>query len=247
MLDQIDIILHRPQASENVGAVARAMKNFGLSRLVLVSPRRFEIDRAKKLAVHAGELLDEARLCLTLDEALAPYALVIPTTERALSSRPAPLSPRQAATRLVERAAHGRVALLFGEEARGLANELIGRFPDYSSIPSAPDRRSLNLAQAVLLYAWEIYQESQLAPPLERAKPPREKDAPAPLALVVRLRERSRRLLLANGFLNPQEPDRALDELLRLVQRAQPSERELEILLAALAQVERTSTVLPPS
>ncbi len=245
MLERVDIILHRPQASENVGAAARAMKNFGLPRLVLVSPRRFDLDRAKTLAVHAGEILDHARLALTLDEALAPYAMVIPTTARAVPGRPAPLSPTEAATALVDTARTSRVALLFGAEASGLPNYLLARFPTYTSIPADPQRKSLNLAQAVLLYAWELHQQSGLAPELARPDPARRTDQPAPFVLVTELRQRARRLLLANGFLNAQQPDRALDELMRVLLRAQPTQRELELLLAALAQVERTSTVAP--
>lgn len=245
MLEHVDIILHRSQSSENIGSVARAMKNFGLRRLVLVSPLRYEASRARTLAVHAGEILHEARLALTLDEAVAPYALVIPTTERAIEGRAPPLGPRETARKLVAGARTGRVALLFGEEASGLSNSVLARFTDYSSIPSDPERRSLNLAQAVLLYSWELYQESNLAPPLVRPDEPGPGEAPAPLALVNLLRERAKGLLVANGFLNPQQPDKTLDELVRMLQRASPRQRELELLLAALAQVERTSVVGP--
>src|SRR4051812_44258390 len=121
MLDQVDVILHRPQASENIGSVARAMKNFGLRGLVLVAPQRYVASKAEKLAKHAVEVLREARRAETLEEAIAPHALVIPTTERALPGREAPLMPREAARMLLEHAGKGRVALLFGEEASGLS------------------------------------------------------------------------------------------------------------------------------
>jgi tRNA/rRNA methyltransferase len=245
MLSNVDVILHRPQSSENIGAVARAMKNFGLRKLVLVSPKRYEPARAETLAVHANEILHEATVALTLDEAMAPYSLVIPTTERAIEGRAAPIGPREAARRLIARSESSRVALLFGEEATGLSNTVLSRFTDYSSIPSDPERRSLNLAQAVLLYSWELYQESEQAPALARPDAPGPEAAPAPLALLTRLRDRALRQFTANGFLNPQQPELALDELLRLLQRAAPTRRELELLLAALAQVERTSTVVP--
>jgi TrmH family RNA methyltransferase len=246
MLENIDIILHRPQSSENIGAVARAMKNFGLRNLVLVSPRRYESDRAETLAVRSGEILREARLALTLEDAVAPYAFVIPTTERAVPGRAPPLTPREVAEKVSTAATASRVALLFGEEATGLSNEVLARFADYSSIPSDPERRSLNLAQAVLLYSWEIYQKDSELPVLTRPDAPGPGDGAAPLALVNLLRERARRLFLANGFLNAQQPDRALDELVRLLQRAGPSRRELEMLLAALSQLERTTTAVLP-
>jgi tRNA/rRNA methyltransferase len=245
MLEQIDVILHRPQSSENIGAVARAMKNFGLMNLVMVSPLRYEASRARTLAVHAGEILHNARLALTLDDAIAPYAFVIPTTERAIIGRELPVVPREAARRLIEGTRTGRVALLFGEEASGLSTHVLARFSCYSSIPSNPDRRSLNLAQAVLLYAWELYQESGEAKLPDRPDDEKPVETPAPLQLITLLRENAKRLLLGAGFLNVQQPDRHLDELIRLLQRARPTQREVEMLLAAVAQLERTSAVAP--
>jgi TrmH family RNA methyltransferase len=239
VLDRIDVILHRPQASENIGSVARAMKNFGLKHLVLVAPQRYVAFKAEKLAKHATDVLRGARRVETLDEAIAPYTLVIPTTERALPGRDGPLSPREAARLCCERAAAGRVALLFGEEASGLTTATMARFPFYASVPTSPERRSLNLAQAVLLFAWEVYQEAGRDILPARPDQVREGDVPAPAELLTLLRSRGRDLLLSVGFLNPQDPDRALDELLRLLQRGQPTRREAELLLAALAQVER--------
>jgi TrmH family RNA methyltransferase len=237
----VDIILHRPQSSENVGSVARAMKNFGLRQLVLVAPQRYEASRARTLAVHAGEILQEARLALTLDDAVAPYHLVIPTTERAIPMRAAPLTPSEAAVSLAEGTRTGRVALLFGEEASGLSNAVLARFSSYSSIPSDPERRSLNLAQAVLLYAWELHRAMGSRQAVERPDNSAPGEEAAPYDLLTQLRERSKKLFSANGFLNGQQPDRTLDELMRLLQRAAPNKREAELLLAALSQLERTS------
>ena len=136
------------------------------------------------------------------------------------------------------------MALLFGEESSGLSNPVLARFQDYSSIPSDPERRSLNLAQAVLLYSWELYQKSGESPVLDRPDLPQAGEEPAPLQLVNLLRERCRELFVANGFLNAQQPDKTLDELMRMLQRAQPQRREVELLLAAVSQLERTSVVV---
>lgn len=225
------------------------MKNFGLSRLVLVSPRRFDRQRAGTLAVHAQDVLDEARFAPTLEDAVAPHVLVVPTTHRQLEGRRPPLMPREAARLLVDAARGGPVALLFGEEASGLDNRLLGRFSEYSSIPADPERSSLNLAQAVLLYSWELRQASGLldasSPPVRETPAGQGGNDPAPQQLLTLLRERARGLLLAVGFLNPQAPDHVLDELLRLLQRSHPTRREAEMLLALLAQLERTSAVRP--
>lgn len=245
VIENVDIILHRPQSSDNIGAVARAMKNFGLSRLVLVAPRRWEPERAYTLAVHAGDVLDEATIVPTLEEAVAPYALVIPTTARAMRGRAPPITPRQAAREMLSVPPPARTALMFGEEATGLSNERLSRFALYSSIPADPDRSSLNLAQAVLLYGWELHQESGEARMPERLDPPGPGEIPAPSKLLTLLRERARTLLVGAGFLIEQNPDRPLDELMRLLQRAHPTQREVEMLLAAVAQLERTSAVPP--
>lgn len=239
MLDQVDVILHRPQASENIGSVARAMKNFGLRNLVLVAPQRYVASKAEKLAKHSVEILREARRVETLEEAIAPYALVIPTTERALPARDGPLTPREAAALVWEKSATARAAFLFGEEASGLTTAVMARFPYYTTIPTNPERRSLNLAQAVLLYSWELYQVSGAAVLPARPDQPRPGEVPARGELVTLLRDRSRQLFESVGFLNPQDPDRALDELLRVLLRAQPTQREVELLLALHGQVER--------
>ncbi len=246
MLGNVDVILHRPQSSENIGAVARAMKNFGLSRLVMVAPRRYEASRAETLAVHAEEILHDAAVVPTLEDGIAPYTLVIPTTERAVPGRAAPLTPREAAILLLERSKNGRVALLFGEEAIGLSTPILARFHEYSSIPANPDRRSLNLAQAALLYSWELFQAAGATPQLARPDPVGVADEPSSLQVLSRVRADARRLLLGAGFLNPQAPDHALDELMRLLMRANPTRREAEMLLAAIAQLVRTSATTPP-
>lgn len=246
MLANVDVILHRPQSSDNIGAVARAMRNCGLAQLVLVAPKKYDDARARVLAVHSEDVLERARFVDTLEEAIAPYALVIPTTERALPDREAPVTPREAAKQLLTIAQTGRAALLFGEEATGLPAGVLARFSTYSSIPSHPTRRSLNLAQACLLYGWELWQEEGGgAAPVARRAAPMPGEVPAPHQLMSLVRERSKKLLLASGFLNPQQPDRALDEFMRLLQRANPQQREVEMLLAAIDQLERTSAVAP--
>lgn len=245
LLLRVEVLLNRPQSSENVGAVARAMKNFGLERLVLVDPPKLDMNRAARLAIDARDVLEKARIEADLEAAIAPLNLVIPTTERALNGREPPLEPQQAAGLLVERAAEHegfRVGLLFGEEATGLRLSTLARFAHYSSIPSSPKKRSLNLAQAVLLYAWELEKAAGQAV-FTKSPKPKPHQEPAPQLLLDLLRERSRTLLVGAGFLNPQAPDHILDELMRLLQRASPSRRELEMLLAAVAQLHRTSRV----
>jgi tRNA/rRNA methyltransferase len=171
------------------------------------------------------------RVVRTLEEALDDCVLVVMTTGREVAGA---LSPEGAAARLL--GAGGPCALVFGDEVRGLTNRDLRRFAsEVATIPTA-EKSSLNLAQAVMVFGYEVLKAraAGTAPAAPAADPPADE------RLLSLLRERARALLLAAGFLNPQQPDKVLDELLALLRRAGPSRREVELLLAAAAQLERT-------
>ena len=150
-------VLVRPQLGENIGAAARAMWNFGLRGLRLVAPRDgWPNPAAVAMASGAGGLLDEARLYATTAEAVADCATVYATTARPREMTKRVLTPEAAmaeARGLV--AAGGRVAVLFGPERAGLANEDVVLAEAIVSVPVNPAFASLNLAQCVLLTAYE--------------------------------------------------------------------------------------------
>lgn len=142
----------RTKDSANVGAAARAMRNFGLDDLWLVAPRCRIDERARALASHAGDLLESARVVETLDEALVGITLVAGTSARPRRAPSYAVSgPREAAPRLVSGA-----AVLFGPEDHGLANEELTRSQLHVVVPTA-EFSSLNLAQAVLVVAYEAH------------------------------------------------------------------------------------------
>ena len=145
---------------------------------------------------------------------------------------PGALSPEEAAARLLS--APGASALVFGDEVRGLTNRELRRAGAVATIPTA-QKSSLNLAQAVMVFGYELLKARG-----GRPAPPAPEEAPAEEKLLGLLREHARSLLLAAGFLNPQQPDAVLDELLQLLRRSRPTKREAEMLLAVAAQVERT-------
>lgn len=146
------IVLVRSKESANVGAAARAMKNFGLQELVLVAPRCRIDDRARALASHAGDVLAAARVVDTVEEAIADRRFVLGTSARRRGTDTLPTwPPRQAAPMLLD----DGVAVLFGPEDHGLSNEELNLCQGYVSIPTA-EYASLNLAQAVLLVAYEV-------------------------------------------------------------------------------------------
>ncbi len=226
---ELRFVLNRPRNSQNIGAAARALANTGAGSLYVVEPLAFDRAQAAKLAAGADEVLERMRVVRTLDEALADCVDVVMTTGRPVAGA---LTPEETAARLV--ASAGSAALVFGDEVRGLTNRDLRRAGAVATIPTA-GKSSLNLAQAVLVFGYEILKARGRA-----ALPAKSEEPLADERLLSLLRERARALLLAAGFLNPQQPDVVLDELVGLARRARPSRREAELLLAAVAQLDRT-------
>lgn len=245
---EIWFVLWRPASPDNVGMVARALANFGPTedgrwRLVLADLLHPRVWReARKTAVRAEEVLDGARVEPSLEAAVAGAVRVVGTTAREVEGRPA-VEPRACAEQLVREAQRGPVALVFGEEKRGLPNALLSRMDALATIPTAPSQPSLNLAQAATVFAYELRRALQGAEPVARRRPTRAPPpAPSPLATradLERLRALARETLLECGFLNPQQPDRVLDEMCRAFFRGGPSIREVSLYLAALQQLSR--------
>ncbi len=157
------IVAMRPRNADNLGAIARAMKNFGLTDWVVVSPnpKLLEVPGLNRLAVHAGELLESVRRVETLEEAVADCTWVVGTTMRRIEGR-----RRLQPDAVAERAASGeRLALVFGDERSGLTNEDLAQCHDVSSIPTSDEQPSLNLSQAVLVYAYELWRKPASAAP----------------------------------------------------------------------------------
>lgn len=150
------LVLLRPRNADNLGAIARAMKNFGLTDWVVVSPNPelLEGPGLNRLAVKAGDLLESVRRVETFEEAIADCTWVVGTTMRLIEGRRR-LTPRELATE-----AEGRGdetwALVFGDERHGLRNEDLEQCHGLSFIPSSDEQPSLNLAQAVVVYGYEL-------------------------------------------------------------------------------------------
>jgi tRNA/rRNA methyltransferase len=240
-------VLHRPQSAENLGAVARVMKNFGLARLSVVAPpawsgpprrggagtaREDVLARARRTARKASELLDAADIQGDLRAALRGCTWVCGTTSRAVEGRPS-LEPRAVAAEVVRRRAAGDVAIVFGEERRGLSDAELSLCQAVCTIPTTTAYDSMNLAQAVAVVAYELAVASRPSAPAPPAEPPARHET------VEALWERTRALLSAAGFLNPQNPELILAELRRVLARAEPTQREAELLAAAVRALER--------
>jgi tRNA/rRNA methyltransferase len=159
------IVLSHTQMGENIGSAARAMKNFGLTDLVLVAPRcGWPSDKAQMLASGAADVIARASVFETTQAALAPYNLVLATTARGRDVVKQIHTPEAAARLLREAgAAGGRTAILFGNERAGLTNEEMSLADGVITIPTA-DFWSLNLAQAVLVTAYEWLKSADSTP-----------------------------------------------------------------------------------
>ncbi|MCX7916342.1 MAG: RNA methyltransferase, partial [Verrucomicrobiae bacterium] len=166
----IAIILIEPAEPGNIGAAARAIKTMGLSQLVVVNGVDFKTDvQARRMAHGALDILDNARMVRSWDEAVADLHWLIGTTHRRRRAQFAdPLTAVEAARRLLELAPRHRVGLVFGREASGLTDAELRRCNEISSVPSGAAHPSMNLAQAVMVYAYELYQQSRQAPPPRR-------------------------------------------------------------------------------
>lgn len=150
-------VLVRPQMGENIGGAARAMWNFGLDRMRIVSPRDgWPNERAVAMASGAGRLLDEAYLCDSTEQALADCHFVFATTARARGLTKPVVTPERAMAMAAEMIARGeKVAVMFGPERAGLENDDIARANAIINVPVNPEYASLNLAQCVLLTSYE--------------------------------------------------------------------------------------------
>ena len=155
-LDSIITVLVEPQGPRNVGSTARALANFGLRNLRLVKGVSPEHPQAIEMAVHAADLLAAAPVEADLAAAIADTHFVVGTTAKR-RERQATLDAREAAPRILEAAQGGRVALVFGREDHGLTADELARCHLVISVPTDPRCRSLNLGQAVLVVAYELF------------------------------------------------------------------------------------------
>ena len=156
------VVLVEPQLGENIGAAARAMANFGLSRLRLVKPLQgWPNERARVMAAGADRVLDGATLFDSLNDAIADCSFVLATTARNHDQAKPVVSAETAAAEMVPRVAAGEnVAIIFGRERIGLENHEVGLADRIVTLPVNPAFASLNLAQAVVVVAYEWFKRA---------------------------------------------------------------------------------------
>lgn len=241
-LDQIRIILVNTTHPGNIGAVARAMKNMGLSQLYLVKPKVFPDPEAVFRSGHAADLLEKAVLTETLDEALEDCGLIIGTSARERKI-PWPLyNARESAEKAVAEATTHKVAILFGREDRGLTNDELQKCHWHLNIPTNDEYSSLNVAAAVQVVAYELRMAAcgdGLPSIKETLADMREWDMPAASSRAVELfYEHLEKVLVDIDFHNPEEPRQTMTRLRRMFNRLRLDEMELQMLRGILRAIE---------
>jgi tRNA/rRNA methyltransferase len=232
VLGNFAFVLVRPLQAGNVGSTARAIKNMGLGDLRLVAPRTGAVGRAAAtMAVHAGDVLRNARRYDSLGAALADCTLAVGTTCRPGLYRSGVVGVREAAVQLITEAAANRVAIIFGPEDTGLVNLELKLCQRLITIPTAPEYPSLNLAQAVMLVAYELMMAAGAAREMPMAEPH------APAVAVDAMLERLSEALVSIGFLPADNPEHIMFALRAILGRAGIGLRELDILSGIARQI----------
>jgi len=236
---RVRIVLVDTSHAGNIGAAARAMKNMGLVRLYLVTPRQFPHADATARASGADDVLAQTRVCATLDEALAGCSLVMGASARLRHLSVPLLAPRQCATKALSEITETGIecALVFGREHSGLTNDELGRCHYLVNIPTNPEYSSLNLAAAVQVLSYEL----RMATLGEQTGVVSDADV-EPLASaedMERFYVHLQQTLETIGFLDPKNPRIMMQRLRRLFNRARPNEVEMNILRGILTMTQK--------
>ncbi len=238
VLDRVRVVLVNTSHPGNIGGAARAIKNMGLSRLYLVSPREYPADRALWRAAGAVDILDQAVVVDSLDEALAGCGLVIGTSARDRRIPWPLLNPRECGERAVQEAEEHDVALVFGREDRGLSNDELQRCTYHVHIPANPDYSSLNLAAAVQVLCYEV-RMAALADAEGRLPALNKWDVPPARTEDLELYfQHLEQALVDIGFHDRDNPRQTMARLRRLYNRIRLDRMELSILRGVLTAMQ---------
>lgn len=236
----VKVILVETSHPGNIGAAARAMKNMGLTELVLVNPLDFPNMQAVFRSASAGDVVRDAQVVGSVEEAIADCQLVIGTSARERRIPWPLLTPRECGEKVVS--AYGReqkVGLLFGRESRGLKNEELQQCQFHVNIPTGEAYSSLNLAMAVQVICYEVLQ-AKLAASNDAGSSEQEWDLPfADSAAVEYFYDHLETTLIQVGFHDPDNPRQLMTRLRRLFNRVRIDSMEINILRGFLTAINR--------
>jgi TrmH family RNA methyltransferase len=236
-LANIRIVLIHTSHPGNIGSAARAMKTMGLSELYLVNPKSFPDDQAVTMSSSAVDILDNATVVGSLQDALAGCHLVVGTSarhERTLAWDI--LEPKECSQQLVKQAKTGGVAIIFGRENSGLTNDELSLCHHLVNIPSNPDYSSLNLASAVQILSYECRVASQENGKIV-TKDENEKIVTADA--MEGYYKHLETVMIESEFLDPENPKHLMTRLRRLYGRVRITPSELNILRGMLVAFQK--------
>ena len=236
---KIRIVLVNTSHPGNIGGAARAMKNMGLAELYLVEPREYPAPRAVWRAAGARDVLANAKIVSSVDEAIKDCGLVIGTSARERRIPWPLINPRECGDKIWKEAKSHQVALLFGREDRGLTNSELQKCHYHVHIPSNPDYSSLNLATAVQVLSYEIRMASLVR---KNGDLPEMNEWDQPLATADELElfhEHLAATMADLKFYDPDNPKQLLTRMRRLFNRTRMDKMEVSMLRGLLSAAQR--------
>lgn len=229
------LVLVEPQDIVNIASAIRIAKNFAMPRVRLVKPAVFDPYRIEGIAHQTADIVAATRIVDTLDEAIADCVHAAALTARERTAKRSVRRPRPAAAELTARAAEGPVALVFGREDKGLTNDELDRCQTLVTIATNPAHRSLNLAQAVAIMAYECWVARE---GLEQPrKPPRRRAGRATGLELARLFHDWERALWAVDFFKTRQARNVMRSIREVMYRADLDAREAKLLRAAALEI----------
>ncbi len=230
----ISIVLYKPKYAGNVGAVVRAAKNMGINNIIVAEAGAFDQGEMRQRSTHlATDVLENIRYVPDIEEALGRFNYIVGTTARLGKARGPFITPRAAAQDIANISQKNKVALLFGPEDTGLANDPLRLCHSVVTIPTSREFTSLNLSHAVMIICYEIFIASMSAVASTEVAPK--------LALSSELEgmyNQIKTLLADIGFLNPENPDYWMMHLRRFFTRAGILSREVKIVRGICRQLQ---------
>ena len=230
----ISIVLYKPKYAGNIGSIARAAKNMGINSIIVVGNAVFDHEEMQQRSTHlASDVLDSIQYFASIEEALGSFNYIVGTTARLGKARGPFIAPRAGASDIADISQKNKVALLFGPEDTGLANDQLRLCHAVVTIPTSREFTSLNLSQAVMILCYEIFIASSSATESSAATPK--------LALSSEqegMYGQIKTLLADIEFLNPENPDYWMMHLRRFFARSGLLSREVKIIRGICRQLE---------
>lgn len=244
--ESIKFVLVETSNGGNIGAAARAMKTMGLSKLALVNPCEFRTYECFSRASGAADLLDDALICQTLEEAIADCSLVIGTSARLRSISWPQIAPHEFTDIFTTLDASAKIAVVFGRERSGLSNSELALCSQLVVIPSVADFSSLNIAAAVQVLAYEVRRAVLAQSGVQKVKdslkgktPPGE--LPATHDELEHMYEHLESTMVDTGYLDPDNPRMMMTRFRRLFNRSALNRSEVQLMRGLFASLNKLS------